>query len=79
MLWIYLGIYLSGVIVSLAILVYMLYKDWYNGYPITLGDVIAASLLPLLSWVTMLGIGVLSLDENSDMVIIEGRDHAEEV
>ena len=79
MLWIYLGIYLSGVIVSLAILVYMLYKDWYNGYSITLGDVIAASLLPLFSWVTMLGIGVLLLHENSDIVIIEGRDDVEEV
>lgn len=74
MLWIYLGIYISGVIVALAIIVYMLYKDWYNGYPITLGDIVATFICPLFSWIAVFGIGVLLLLENWDIEIIEGRE-----
>lgn len=77
-MWTFLSIYLIGVIVVLVIVLHSMYEHWYNGNPITLGDIIGVYiLLPLFSWVTVIAIGIWYLYNNSDKIVIRGRNKEE--
>lgn len=76
-MWIFLSIYLSGVIVAMTISGYRYYKGWYNGEPITLGNVIEITVIPLFSWAAVLAMVILYIYDISDKVMFKGRKKEE--
>lgn len=71
-----LWIYLSGVIVTMMLCFWFIYKDWSHGMDTKLSDILIYVVTSFASWVAIIFIVVSLLwDKYSQIVVIKGKKH----